>query len=800
MKHFYRESIKIFALFILWGGFFLLSAEPVGALNFDVGDLVKIKDSTAVYYLSSDGKRYAFPNEVIYKSWFSDFSSVKTIDQEDLNTYFPLGGNVKVRPGTHLVKIQSDPKVYAVEPGGVLRWIKTENIASSLYASDWNQRVIDINVAFFNGYQIGDPLESLDYPFGSLLRADNQEYIVTESSGTKYLRKVTESGFRTNNFQEKFIVSVDSLPSYNFAQNLEMEEDFWIDASQREAAADVSEADGSSQEEANQTEDFILTLRDRGYYQAVKGEQNVLSSAFKFQAPASKNIQIQKITLSGYIDQGSDENSDFDLKADTDMNTLYLKSVVSKAMLYDPQTGENLAEVNNLESGYLDFGNLELTIEAGESKQLEVKVDLKNDFSEAANPRIAFDIKSVSDVLAYDDNDNSVPLKEAAPNNKSEPYLYLDILKMGNLRIKSYEIGSSTIIAAGEQDVSLGTLSFEAEKENFLIEKMTLHNYYSGSNDSINNVEIVYTNSQGETVNKTGAESGEYFYFDDMDFLVSDKEYLHIYADLAEINPADSGDRIRVVLASDEIFEAEGQISDESLDEDNFGQTNLKNETQGRELLVRKSYPVFELSSDSPSGQQSRSSIRVLKFKITASEQGRIYINKFTFKVETSDIGVEGTGNNDLFEKWADVNGDAYCDDDLVDFYDTENMNTPLEDSNGCFDFSVYDFSAGQEDTTPSDLQTGSSVNEDEYGDDYGILRFEFSDSLRIEKGESKTFLLYLDLSYLNEGGQNVRVSLLGDEGQSAEYFSWNDTQFNNISGYFVPGLPVSGHRLNFGL
>ena len=48
---------------------------------------------------------------------------------------YAIGGNVTYRPGTRLVKIQSDPKVYAVDAHGVLRWVKTEAAAIALYGS-----------------------------------------------------------------------------------------------------------------------------------------------------------------------------------------------------------------------------------------------------------------------------------------------------------------------------------------------------------------------------------------------------------------------------------------------------------------------------------------------------------------------------------------------------------------------------------------------------------------------------------------------------------------------------------------
>lgn len=117
-----------------------------------------IKASTdAVYYCGADGKRYVFPNQRIYSTWFTDFSGVITITDAELAN-IPLGGNVNYRPGVKMVKIETDPKVYAVDRGGVLRHITTPEIATSMYGATWNKQVDDLSDAFFFSYRIGEPI------------------------------------------------------------------------------------------------------------------------------------------------------------------------------------------------------------------------------------------------------------------------------------------------------------------------------------------------------------------------------------------------------------------------------------------------------------------------------------------------------------------------------------------------------------------------------------------------------------------------------------------------------------------
>lgn len=146
-----------FFLFIL----ILFSAMPTQnsfAASIYSGDLIKASQP-AVYYYGADGKRYVFPNEKTYRTWYSDFSTVKTITDVELAA-IQIGGNVTYRPGIKMVKIQTDPKVYAVQKGGVLRWIKSELVATTVYGSNWSLRVEDVPDAFFTNYTVGLEINS----------------------------------------------------------------------------------------------------------------------------------------------------------------------------------------------------------------------------------------------------------------------------------------------------------------------------------------------------------------------------------------------------------------------------------------------------------------------------------------------------------------------------------------------------------------------------------------------------------------------------------------------------------------
>ncbi len=120
---------------------------------------IKSHSNPAVYFCGADGKRHAFPNQKIHDSWYAgNFAGVYEVTDAVLAS-IPLGANVTYRPGVRLVKIQTDPKVYAVAAHGVLRWVTTETVAQALYGADWNKMIDDVPDSFFVDYQIGTPIE-----------------------------------------------------------------------------------------------------------------------------------------------------------------------------------------------------------------------------------------------------------------------------------------------------------------------------------------------------------------------------------------------------------------------------------------------------------------------------------------------------------------------------------------------------------------------------------------------------------------------------------------------------------------
>lgn len=121
------------------------------------GRLIKASAPTVYWY--TDDRRYVFPNEETFYTWFSpyDFARIVHISDADMAAIH-VGGNVTYRPGSRLLKLSADPRVYAVDSRGTLRPIESEAVASELYTENWAQYIDDIPDAFFVNYSLGTPI------------------------------------------------------------------------------------------------------------------------------------------------------------------------------------------------------------------------------------------------------------------------------------------------------------------------------------------------------------------------------------------------------------------------------------------------------------------------------------------------------------------------------------------------------------------------------------------------------------------------------------------------------------------
>lgn len=130
------------------------------------GTFVKTEDAPTVYYIDAQGYRRPVPDAQTFFTWENSFSVIQTISQAELAN-IPLGKTLLPKPGTILVKIQSVPKVFAIEGTAeepVFRWIPSESVATQLYGVQWAHAVIDIPPTLWAHLLFGDEMTVRDAP------------------------------------------------------------------------------------------------------------------------------------------------------------------------------------------------------------------------------------------------------------------------------------------------------------------------------------------------------------------------------------------------------------------------------------------------------------------------------------------------------------------------------------------------------------------------------------------------------------------------------------------------------------
>lgn len=159
--HMYKRilSAAFLVLSMIVSPLMSLSAQALSPLPPYTNSLIRIDGNQTVYWRATDGKRYVFPNARTFYSWFApeELSRVITISPSEMGNIM-IGGNVTYRPGVRLVKVTTDPRVYAVGRYGTLRWVTSEALAQQLYGQNWAQQVDDVPDEFFINYRIGDPI------------------------------------------------------------------------------------------------------------------------------------------------------------------------------------------------------------------------------------------------------------------------------------------------------------------------------------------------------------------------------------------------------------------------------------------------------------------------------------------------------------------------------------------------------------------------------------------------------------------------------------------------------------------
>lgn len=433
------------------------------------GDLIKMAGNASVYYLGADGKRYVFPNSTTYFSWYSDFSGVVTIPAAELQSY-PLGGNVTMRPGTKLVKITTDPSVYAVEPNGVLRKIQSEAQASALYGTNWNKKIVDVPDAFFTNYSIGTALPSGQYSIGDLIK-NNGASEVFYYDGTSYRKIASEAAFYGNRF--------------NF--------DNVLTASTAVAGTGVT---------ITGAESALINVAQNGSAVIITGSGLMVSLSASTPAAASvpqngARVPMAKINLTAANDGAVSINS-------ITVKRIGLSSYSQISKVWAEKDGVIVASkktMNSNDESILTFSPA-LVVNAGQTVSIDLIASL-----DAAAGNIGLSIASAVAVSA-----TSAAVSGSFPinGNLMSPTSYSVV----NLAITDPET-STTTVKVGDEKVELGkfTLSFNGTAKDVTLSSIMLKN--NGVEDLSASTMNLYLENAGNKVSVNTVVSGRFvtFYF-----------------------------------------------------------------------------------------------------------------------------------------------------------------------------------------------------------------------------------------------------------------------------------------------
>lgn len=329
----------------------MITVAPAGfahAASLSDGDLVKKASSSAVYYYTN-GKRYVFPTESTYKTWYSDFSKVKTIESAELSA-IPLGGNVTFRPGTNLVKITTDPKVYAVSPNGNLHWVKSEAAAKTLFGNDWSKMVKDVPDGFFTNYKVSSvDLDGTKHVPGQVIKYNGSDKMYYITSDWKK-REFTGNSFAMNGFNSMYVVTSPDSITYPNGSDITGAETMLWDAAQMGGGSTVPPTTGNGSLSVALASD---TPAASDIPAGSTAASNVIFTKLNFTA-GGDDVKVSKVRVKR---EG--------LSADTDLSNVKLFDMDNKQL----GTSQSF-DANHVATFLVDW-----TVKAGTTKSLYVKGD-----------------------------------------------------------------------------------------------------------------------------------------------------------------------------------------------------------------------------------------------------------------------------------------------------------------------------------------------------------------------------------------------------------------------------------------
>lgn len=123
-----------------------------------------LKGQEFIYYLAADNKRYVFPTDLVFQSWYGNYDPDQ-LEEKTLEQLYDteIGGNVFFRPGT-IMQTPTDFNYYLVVNNGVIKDIE-KDLLKNIYGSNWQDLIKEIPNYYFTQYRHRGTIESAaDYP------------------------------------------------------------------------------------------------------------------------------------------------------------------------------------------------------------------------------------------------------------------------------------------------------------------------------------------------------------------------------------------------------------------------------------------------------------------------------------------------------------------------------------------------------------------------------------------------------------------------------------------------------------
>lgn len=453
-------SSVVFATTLAMSG--IATVAPVSAAA-SAGDLIKQSGRPEIYYLGSDGKRYVFPNSTTYFTWYKDFSGVVTIPRAELESY-PLGGNVTVRPGTKLVKITTNPTVYAVEPGGNLRSIVSEENAKALFGDNWAKKVIDVPDSFFTNYRQAAPLTAGVYPKGSLVKASAGSDVYY-FDGTSFRKFGSESAFTANRFSFDNVMTAPSTITIasNLGATINAAETAIVDTSSSGSAIGVQAGAGTGISVA-------LAGNTAAAASIIYGQSSANLGTFTFSASSDGDVKVTTLKLKR-----------IGVSADALLTNVYL---------YDGNT--KLTDNTSVSAGYITWSNSAglFTVAKGTTKTITVKSDISSTASDGSTVGVA--LNAASDVIT-----NGAAVSGSFPANGNLMTAASATLATAS---SASATGAGTSVNANSSNATLWSTTLSVAQRAVDLQAIRFKQSGSIASDAIQNIKLFVNGAQAGTV------------------------------------------------------------------------------------------------------------------------------------------------------------------------------------------------------------------------------------------------------------------------------------------------------------